>query len=408
MNLKSAAMNPILVGVPKDKSGPQIAVADKRARAHPAISPYQSTLVLISAFIINFTAYGLLFSFGVYQAHYKSLALIEGTPFSGASSATIDLIGTLSAAFMTIGAPLAVGWAKNFRPWAVAFVGGVIYGVACVAASFGKELWHFQLSQGLLLGIGTYLSFIPSMTVAPTWFDQHRGLAMGVISAGTGVGGLIWAPVITTCIQHMGAVFIAQALSSVFQSAANYTPVFFTVAYAKSIGYDDDQGANLTAVSNACNTIGKIAIRFVADRVGRVNAFFLSTFFSVVATLAFWVSSTVIGSTHEVAARGLFVTFTVLYGLLASAYISLFSAVLMELFGADQLPRVAGVIYMTQGLSALVGTPVAGLLVQGQASRDPGAYVGMASFVGALLFCASAAIAWVRVGLARKRNSALA
>ncbi|PIB01912.1 putative transporter MCH2 [Cercospora beticola] len=295
MSLKPTTSSPIPMEVSKDESGSPIAVANERARAHSARSPWyskiksQSTLVLISAFMINFTACGLLFGFGVYQAHYESLALIEGTPFSGASSATIDLIGTLSAALMTMGAPLAVGWAKNFRPWAVAFVGGVSYGISCVAASFGKELWHFQLSQGLLLGIGTCLSFIPSMTVAPTWFDQHRGLAMGVISAGTGVGGLIWAPVITTCIQHMGyrstlrltgglatglicasscslrwgpaltvsiradndgrsrlraafsvplpsrkmatqSSFIAQALSSVFQSAAYYTPVFFTVA----------------------------------------------------------------------------------------------------------------------------------------------------------------------------------
>jgi hypothetical protein len=34
--------------------------------------------------------------------------------------------------------------------------------------------------------------------------------------------------------------FIAQALSAFFQSAAYYTPVFFTVAYGKSLGYSDD------------------------------------------------------------------------------------------------------------------------------------------------------------------------
>jgi MFS family permease len=182
-------------------------------------------------------------------------------------------------------------------------------------------------------------------------------------------------------------------LSAIFQSAAYYTPVFFTVACGKSLGYSDDQGANLTAVSNACNAIGKIAVGFVADRIGRVNLFFLTTFSSALVTAAFWVSSTVIGQANEAAARGLFVTFTVMYGLLASAYISLFSSVLIELFGAEQLPRVVGVMYMLQGMAALVGTPVAGLPVRDHGdTRDASAYTGMSCLVCGLMFAASAAI----------------
>lgn len=376
--------------------------------------------------MINFTACGILFGFGVYQAHYETLAAQEYTPFTGASSAQIDLIGTLSASLMTIGAPFAVAWAKYFSPRAVVCAGGGVFGIASVLASFGKELWHFQLSQGLLLGIGTCFSFMPSMTVAPAWFDRHRGLAMGIVSAGTGIGGLVWAPAITACIDNMGfrntlrltgslatclifasgsaldwepsmaaqlraengttglvrgifriplpgrttvkqRKFIAQAIGTGFQSAAYYTPVFFTVAYAKTLGYDDKDGANFTAVSNACNAIGKIAVGFVADRVGRLNSFFLTTLLSATATLCLWVPSTLIGTTSQAVARPLFLSFTVLYGLFASAYISLYPAALAELFGVQNLPRVAGVMYMMQGLSALVGTPVAGVLLESRA-----------------------------------------
>lgn len=416
--------------------------------------------------MINFAACGLLFGFGVYQAHYEQLALLDGNPFSGSSPADIDLIGTLSIALMMIGAPFAVAWAKNYNPRAVVLVGGILFGIAYVASSFGKTLWHFQLSQGLLLGIGACFSFIPSVTVAPAWFDQHRGLAMGIISASTGVGGLVWAPAITACIQAMGyrntlrltgglgtalisassyslrwepsmvsrvatenlststprwrAVFqvpfpaletarqrrfIAQALSAMFQSAAYYTPVFFVAAYAKTLGYNDDQGANLIAVSNACNAIGKIAVGFIADRTGRLNLFFLATFSSAIVTAAFWISSTVVGKASEAAARGLFVTFTVMYGLLASAYVSLFSAVLIELFGAEQLPRVAGVMYMLQGMGALVGTPVAGLLIRDHGeTRHASTYTGMACLVCGLMFAASVAIAWARTELMLERR----
>ncbi|KAH6962349.1 monocarboxylate transporter [Ilyonectria sp. MPI-CAGE-AT-0026] len=354
-------------------------------------SRWRYTLILIAAFMINFTACGLLFGFGIYQALYETMVLEDGTPFTGASSAEIDLIGTLSISLMTIGAPFAVAWVKIFSPQAIVCAGGLLFGLACVLASFGKALWHFQLSQGLLLGIGTCLSFMPSMTVAPSWFGKHRGLAMGLISAGTGIGGLVWAPIAKQ------RKFIAQALGAAFQSAAYYTPVFFIASYAKTLGYNDTDGANFTAVSNACNAIGKIAIGFVADRFGRLNAFFFTTLTSAFVT-GLWVSSTIVGMDNEATARSLFVSFTVLYGIFASAYISLFPPALVELFGAQELPRVIGFMYMMQGAAAMVGTPVAGVLVRGHGTvKDPDSYSSMAILVGALLLVATGAVAWVRL-----------
>ncbi|KAH8672195.1 monocarboxylate transporter [Ilyonectria robusta] len=420
-------------------------------------SRWRYTLILIAAFMINFTACGLLFGFGIYQALYETMVLEDGTPFTGASSAEIDLIGTLSISLMTIGAPFAVAWVKIFSPQAIVCAGGLLFGLACVLASFGKSLWHFQLSQGLLLGIGTCLSFMPSMTVAPSWFGKHRGLAMGLISAGTGIGGLVWAPVITVCIREMGfrntlrltgalgtalicasgsalswepsmaahlreessstsqtnalfripfppwkiakqRRFIAQALGAAFQSAAYYTPVFFIASYAKTLGYTDTDGANFTGVSNACNAIGKIAIGFVADRFGRLNAFFFTTLISAFVTFGLWVSSTIVGMDNEATARSLFISFTALYGIFASAYISLFPPALVELFGAQELPRVIGFMYMMQGAAAVVGTPVAGVLVRGHGTvKDPDSYSSMAILVGALLLVATGAVAWVRI-----------
>lgn len=413
--------------------------------------------ILVAAFMINFTACGVLFGFGVYQALYETMVLEENTPFAGATSADIDLIGTLSISLMTIGAPFVVTWTKHFSPQLVVCAGGVLFGMASVLASFGKALWHIQLAQGFLMGIGTCLSFIPSMTVAPTWFSKHRGLAMGIVSSGTGIGGLMWAPAITACIQHMGfrntlrltgalsaalicasgsaldwepsmaasfreesAVksklkglfqvtlpgwemvrqrkFVAQALGTVFQSAAYYTPVFFIVSYGKTLGYSDTDGANFTAISNACNAIGKIAVGFVADRIGRLNSFFLTTVLCAAASLGLWVTSIAIGSSDQALGRSLFINFTVLYGLFASAYISLFPPALVELFGMKQLPRVTGIMYMMQGAAAMVGTPVAGVLIRSSgAVTTPESCLGMAILVSALMFAAAGAVAWVRI-----------
>ncbi|KAE8408873.1 MFS general substrate transporter [Aspergillus pseudonomiae] len=380
-------------------------------------------LIIVAAFMLNFSGCRLLFSFGIYQSLYEDMSRKENNPFTGASSAEISLIGSIAAAFMKLGAPYVVAWCKYLSPQRVVFVGGLIYGVASVLASFGQALWHFQLTQGLLIGIGTCLSFMPSMAAPPSWFGKYRGLNMGIISAGTGIGGLVWSPILTACIQNLGfrntlrltgcictvlicasgAVsgllkvpfppreivttrkFVAQSLNAVLQSAAYYTPIFYIAAYSKTLG-------------NACNAIGKVGVGFVADKIGRLDSFFLTTLLSSVSTAGLWVPSTVIGTTNKSSGRGLFIGFTILYGLFASAYIGLFSPALVEFFGMENMPRITGIMYFLQGAAGFVGTPVVGVLVGSLGGNlAPENYVYMAVFVGALMVASTVTVFWARM-----------
>ena len=92
---------------------------------------------------------------------------------------------------MTIGAPYASAWTKSYSPRAITLAGAVLFAVASILASFGQGLWHFHLTQGLLLGCGTCLAYIRAVTVAPGWFKERRGLAMGIVLSNTGIGGTL-------------------------------------------------------------------------------------------------------------------------------------------------------------------------------------------------------------------------
>lgn len=131
--------------------------------------------------------------------------------------------------------------------------------------------------------------------------------------------------------------FAAQALGAMLQSAAYSTPLFFYAAYAKIQGYSEASGANFIAFSNVSNAVGKVVIGFAADRLGRLNTLFVTTFISAIAVLGFWIPSIMLDG-GSATSMGLFIVFTLLYGAFASAYISLFPASLIEIFGIQHSP----------------------------------------------------------------------
>ncbi|KAJ5172860.1 hypothetical protein N7492_005453 [Penicillium capsulatum] len=362
------------------------------------------------------------------------------TPFTGATPAQIDLIGTLAIALMTIGAP-----------------GGFIYAIALILASFSQALWQFFLTQGLLLGLGACLVYMPSVTVAPPWSSTNRGLAMGVILSRTGVGGVAWPLAFKSPFQRVdfrntlritagvafalitaSAFFIkwpasqirriqvenaatarswsffriplvdwrvartrkfaAHALGAALQSAAYYTPVFFFASFACTLGCSRATSANFIAISNTANAAGRIVIGYAADCMGRLNMLLLTTLISAISVLALWLPSAL--STGGDRGSALFIAFTIFYGVFGSAYVSLFPTSLVELFGVHNFVSVNGAQYMVRGFATLLGTPLAGLLIRNNSkhqSESPRNYENPSIMVGALLFAATAAVLWVRI-----------
>ncbi|EAW16739.1 monocarboxylate transporter [Aspergillus fischeri NRRL 181] len=419
---------------------------------------WNHVMIVCAGFAVMFTTCAFIFAFGVYQALYEEMAQEAHSPFVGQSTARIGLIGTLAIALMSMGGPLAMSWAKLWSPQAVIVAGGWVFGIAYILASFSQRLWHFALTQGVLLGIGTCMAYVPTLSVAPTWFDQRRGLAMGIIIAGSGVGGMVWPPALRAMITHLGfrnalrisgcisltlvsaagyilrwepkfqkqlrvqnqslsrrsgwikvplvnwrvagsRRFIAQALGCFLQSAGYSTPLFFYAAYARTLGYSAATADNFITVSNASNFVSRILIGYGADKLGRLNALALTTLFSTIAVFAFWLPSMFQQSTvSPSSADALFIVFTILYGSFASAYISLFPASVIELFGVQHFTSVNGVLYLTRGMGALIGTPLTGMLIpQSTALVSSIVYERAGIVCGVLLFAATLACFWVRI-----------
>lgn len=74
--------------------------------------------------------------------------------------------------------------------------------------------WQLLVFWGLLIGIGTgSMALVFAATISNRWFVRHRGLVMGVLTAGQAAGQLVFLPLVATLAERFGwrtaALFIA-------------------------------------------------------------------------------------------------------------------------------------------------------------------------------------------------------
>lgn len=81
---------------------------------------------------------------------------------------------------------------------------GLLYCVGLTSYAFCSNLVHFYAAS-VIIGIGaagTYL--IPISVIITNWFNEKRGLALAIAFAGTGVGGIIFGPLMNYMITIVG------------------------------------------------------------------------------------------------------------------------------------------------------------------------------------------------------------
>jgi MFS family permease len=90
-------------------------------------------------------------------------------------------------------------------PRMVYAVGLTLLGGAFLAASHADQLWQFQLSIGLCVGIGiAFIGNVPNSILLGRWFGPRLPTAMAVVYSATGAGILVLLPASQILIDHLG------------------------------------------------------------------------------------------------------------------------------------------------------------------------------------------------------------
>ncbi|HZS00033.1 MAG TPA: MFS transporter [Chloroflexota bacterium] len=166
---------------------------------------YYGWTVIAVAFLTTGVTLGTHAAFGVLLVALVDALGWGRSVVAGAISLTA-VLWTLSAAPM----------GALFDRWgARVFAGAALLAAAGLAlAATAREPWQLYLGMGVLAGIGlTPLRANMQSVVVTNWFVARRGLAVGIVASGVGLGVTVVAPLTQWVIDHAGwqAAFLVLA-----------------------------------------------------------------------------------------------------------------------------------------------------------------------------------------------------
>ncbi|KAM5539964.1 hypothetical protein V8D89_006467 [Ganoderma adspersum] len=420
-------------------TGPSDARPDEPSRTYQCLLVFAGFMMIVHTIGIN-SIYGLFQEF--YTSPETNIKDAQG------QEALVSLVGTMGSGLTWSGCIFVNPLIPRANVKLITLVGAFIMSVGIILASFCDQLWQLFLTQGLLYGIGSSMYYFPLMSVIPTYFDRNRGAAMGIVVSGAGLGGLVLSPLFHVLLTRLGirwslrilglwnfavsipiasvlkkhgatgaagrsrvsmaivkrGTFVLQSVGAFLQAAGNMVPNYYLTTYSVSVlSYSSSTGSLLLALNTAANTVARIGMGVLADRVGRQNTMVLSVIFSAVSVFALWYDSD----------RARFLAFIVFYGVLAGGYSALFPTTITEIYGIQNYASVNSALYFIRGIGVLCGAPIAGVILGSHQSRGSSSspsrssqmlglgalktrYNDVAVFDGVLLLAAGFCVAYVR------------
>jgi MFS family permease len=358
---------------------------------------YGWVVVAASAAIVC-VGMGALFSLGVFL---KPMADTMGW-----SRGAISSVALLNWVAMGLGSFVWGALSDRIGTRVVAVMGGVLLGLGLVLSSQVQALWQLNVTFGVMVGFAVGAFYAPLTSTATKWFTVRRGLAVGLVSAGIGVGILAMAPLARGLIsawgwrvallvmgdlawlivvpvallirEHPGDVgaaalggasaragrdyttgqvlstpqFWAIAVTHFACCAAHSGPIFHMVTHATDQGIGPMAAATAFGVSGLSSVAGRLGGGVLADRFSAKT--------TLLAGLALQAAMIVLYLfVREV---GAFYTLALVFGVAYGAVMPLYALVTREYFGERVMGAAYGGVFLVSTLGMGLGSFAGGVL----------------------------------------------
>jgi MFS family permease len=374
--------------------------------------PFYGWRIVAAAFVILFTAYGAQYCFGVFFA-----ALLDEFAWSRAS-----LAGAFSLyvfGYCVSGFP-AGRLSDTLGPRRVIAAGGLLLGGAMASMAFVHALWQPYLFYGVVAALGMGTAYVPCNSTVVKWFAARRGLAMGLANTGASAGTLVLPPVAQLAVSGLGwrgayvvfglvVLVVVNAVAPLMRRdpaslglhpdgaaepapvssaaggglplgaavgsgtfwllgaayTATWLPVFIPlvhlVPFARDLGHPPLAAASAISALGGGAVVGRLAMGWISDRLGRRFTIAISMLLQAAAFLAF------------TAARDLPALYATafLFGYSYGAITTLFPAIVGDFFGHEHSGALVGFLFMLAGSTSAWGPLVAGAIYDAAGTYRP-------------------------------------
>ncbi|KAJ5661032.1 uncharacterized protein N7484_000404 [Penicillium longicatenatum] len=398
------------IGRETDKSNSS---AETATLAPPPDGGFHAWAQVVSGHLVVALTWGYASSFGVFQNHYEVTLPQTASDISWIGGFQVFCLLFMS---MLSGRATDAGLARL-----VVGAGAVFLLLGTFMTSLATTYWQVFLAQGLCIGIGQGLMWLPSVTLISTYFVRLRVLAVTAAATGTSTGGIIFPAMIQYLTPQIGFPWAVRCMGFVvlvmvvlilallrprlpprksgpliewgaFKEPAYmlftlgvfllywtlYFAFFYIQVYAtENLHLSQIDGVNLIIVINACGIPIRAPCGYLADRyIGPLNC--LIPWVALCGILMFcWIAVDTVA--------GLYV-FAVFFGLASAAAMALFAGTVPSLTkDLDKIGTRVGMALTLMSFGPLTGPSVAGALITSTDSYLAAQiWAGVALIVGVL------------------------
>ncbi|KAJ5455664.1 uncharacterized protein N7458_003928 [Penicillium daleae] len=383
-------------------------------------------LFLAACFIIEALIWGFTFSFGIFQDYYST-----HEPFK--SSGDTAVVGTCAMGISYMLLPVAFVLLQaipRLKLWA-APIGFVIMCLALSLSSFATSTTHLIISQGVAYGIGASLAYAPTIVFMDDWFVQRKGLAFGIMWAGTGLSGVILPIVLQWMLNSFGpqttlrawsvvlillgspllyflrprlpisrnsrtrpfdfkflwdSTFLIYETGNILEAMGYFLPTIYLPSYARSLGASNIESSLTVMLFNLASVFGCVIMGSMVDRYHATTCILGSTVGSTLAVFLIW------GFADTLAPLYIFCIF---YGLFAGSFTSTWPAIVNEVKKKSTYTDssiVFGFLSTGRGIGNIVSGPLSEALLKRSAWKGAAAKAYGSGFGPLIVFTGVSAL----------------
>ncbi|ODN74829.1 hypothetical protein L202_07139 [Cryptococcus amylolentus CBS 6039] len=371
-------------------------------------------LFLVAATSIEILIWGLPFAVGILHVYWTN------TLFPDYGASTVTLAATLQTGLLYMSAALFGPIIAAYPRWqkAIQLFGLLAASISLISSAFVTKPWQLLVTFGCIYPLAGAL-YMPCATLLFEWFFERRGLASGIMYAGTGLGGTIFPYIIDSLLKGVGykatmcslgvayavlgsialifinrrvpisrhahggrerrrqgldwsfmksKVFFLGVATILLTSLGNFVPSLWLPSFADDLSLTSPSGTALISILNAASIPGTALLGYLSDHLSIRVVISISSIGSSLACALLWGWGT---------NTAVLVVFAIVFGLLGPSFSALWSGMISIIAKDDPVAptMIFSIFAFFRGVGNITSGPISGALLKVNAMKGAtGAY----------------------------------